>query len=324
METLTRLFNKYFVVVYMILAIILMISIPRGESATCTSVSRTNASANSVLTSTRYNADLNTIYGAANALDGGCITDATLEATALNATDFTTLLNGITQGCKVTRTDANTLSVDRCIASVNGYFIKTTSATTVTWGCSGCSAESSATNTVYYLYIATGSTGSTLTLKILTGAPNADGYDSNGNRVLARFINNVANDIPAVSVENYNRFGTMDNIARVAGTSVVAPMWFFVNVNCDASSLLSGTAFLSGTPSIGNVAAGICTLTVPADNFANISRVVIIPGIENTAGDEVISIIYTSVTSIGIKCVTTGGGACTAFNTRIAFIEGLN
>lgn len=291
-------------------------------AGTCSSISRTNASANSVLTSTRYNADLNTAYTAINALDGGCVTDGTLEDGALNTTDFAVLLNGITQGCKVSFSDTNTLSVDRCIASVNGNFIKTTSANTVTWNCSGCTAE--AASTTYYLYIKTGSSGTTLNLLISTTAPNGDGYDNSGNKVLASFYNNAAQDIQTTSIRNYYSYGVNNDHFRTTGTAVVSPRIFFVDVNCDASSLLAGETF-EGTPTIGNISSGTCTLTVPADNFTStIGKVVCFGTPTTTATDEFISFGYASLTSITIQCTSSSGGACTQFNVRMGCFTGLN
>lgn len=174
-----------------------------ANAGTCSSISRTNAAANSILTSTTYNADLNTVYAAANALDGGCITSGTLEADSLNTTDFAVPLNAIREGCKVTRSAAATLSIDKCFLAVNGEWVRTTSATTATWGCTDCSSESN--STTYYLYAKDGSTGSTLTPLISTTAPNNDGYDASNNRVLAKFYNASSGDIYS-SVNNWGGF----------------------------------------------------------------------------------------------------------------------
>lgn len=167
--------------------------------STCSSISRSNAAANSILTSTQYNNDLNTVYNASNAFDGGCVTVGTLEYDALNTTQFAAVLNGVKEGCKVTVSDTNTLSVDKCMIAVNGLFVRTTVATTVTWGCTSCSAE--AASTQYYLYVKTGSTGSTLNLLISTVAPTGDGYDASSNRVIGRFFNNSSSNI--VYAEQY-------------------------------------------------------------------------------------------------------------------------
>lgn len=165
-------------------------------AGTCTSISRTNLSANAILTSTEYNNSLNTVYSAANALDAGCLTDGTLEDGALNTTDFGAVLNGVREGCKVTNTDTNTLSVDRCMLAVNGVFVKTVVATTVTWACSGCASE--AASTQYYLYAKSGSIATTLTLLISTTAPNGDGYDASSNRILGKFFNDSSSNINGV------------------------------------------------------------------------------------------------------------------------------
>jgi len=82
----------------------------------CTSpISRTNNSANAVLTSTKYNNDVNTVYTKVNELAGDCITDATISTAKLinasvtkvklatGATDFT--LNAKTSAYSVVNSD---------------------------------------------------------------------------------------------------------------------------------------------------------------------------------------------------------------------------
>lgn len=179
----------------LILIAIVLIS-QNALSGTCTSISRTNNAANTVLTSTKYNLDHNTAYNAINAADGGCISDGTLEDGALNATDFAVPLNAIANGCVVTKSDSNTISVDKCMLSVNGSWVKTTTANTVTWGCTGCTAE--ATATTYYVYAKTGSVGTTLNLALTTTAPNGDGYNTAGDKVLARIYNDYDGNIDPV------------------------------------------------------------------------------------------------------------------------------
>jgi len=166
-------------------------------AGTCTSISRTNNSANAVLTSTKYNLDLNTVYTAVNALDGGCVTDGTLEKAAVNTTDFSVPLNGIKEGCKVTYNNASSIDVDKCRIAVNGNWITTTGLTNVAFGCSGCSAET--TNTAYYVYA---KTGSTLDLLISTTAPDSNGY-SGTSKVLGRFYNDPAGDIATDNIEQF-------------------------------------------------------------------------------------------------------------------------
>ena len=191
----------------LLIGMILVLSMMQlSQAGTCTSISRTNAAALSVLTSTKYNTDLNTAYTAVNNFDGGCVTDGTLESTALNATDFAVLLKGVQAGCKVSYTNASTLSISKCLASVNGALLNKTTATSVAMACTGCSSETS--STTYYVYIQTGSSGSTLTPLILTTAPNEDGYDNSGNKVLARFYNNASSNIDQYSIDQWitNRF----------------------------------------------------------------------------------------------------------------------
>lgn len=182
---------------------------------TCTTISRTNNAAGTELTSAKYNLDHNTAYAAINSADGGCLAVGTVEADALNTTDFAVLLNGMSEGCKVTASDSNTISIGSCRASVNGAFVRTTTATTATWGCTGCSSEVGSTS--YYVYIKTGSSGSTLTPLISTTAPNSDGYDGSGNKVLAKFRNDGNSDIETTNIGQWvkNKISGFDSSVRV-------------------------------------------------------------------------------------------------------------
>lgn len=185
-------------------------------ASTCTTTSRTNYSTNQVLTSSALNSDFNQLVAKANSFDGGCITAGTIEYDNLNSTQFTPLLKGIKEGCKVSYSSASTISVGKCLTSVNGNFVYTTSANTATFGCTSCSAEVASTQ--YYVYIQTGSSGTTLTPLILTTAPNEDGYDNSGNKVLARFVNNAASDIDQYSIQQWHVNDFIDP-PRMAGAS---------------------------------------------------------------------------------------------------------
>jgi hypothetical protein len=191
--------------------LLFILSTAAALAGTCTTIERTNYSANQVLTSTSLNTQFNNIYAPFNdpngALDGGCVEDGTLELSALNTSEFAPLLNYIREGCKVTRSDANTLAVDKCYMSVNGNFVQKSTSTTVTWGCTDCASETASTD--YYLYAKTGSIGSTLNLLISTTAPNGDGYDNSSNRILGKFRNNGSSNIhPSVQNWQTNGFDT--------------------------------------------------------------------------------------------------------------------
>jgi hypothetical protein len=54
-----------------------------ANAACSTPITRTNSSPNTVLTSTKYNTDLNTVYTKVNDLDGDCITDASIATAKL-------------------------------------------------------------------------------------------------------------------------------------------------------------------------------------------------------------------------------------------------
>lgn len=228
METLThRGFMKLFLIF-----LFLVVATREAFSATCTNTTRTNYSTGQVLTSSALNADLNQLVTKLNAFDGGCTTSGTLEFDALNTSNFGAMLNGITEGCKVSRSDSNTLSVGKCIASVNGNLIKTSSANTVTWGCSGCAGEAS--SSTFYVYAKTGSTGTTLDLLISSTAPGEDGYDVSSNKVLGSFYNDSSNNIATGGIHQWVK-NSMEGIkvafiedakaANTAGGTFTAGAW---------------------------------------------------------------------------------------------------
>lgn len=225
--------------------LLILILIGSAYSATCTQTTRTNYTSGQILTAASLNADLNQLVTKVNGLDGGCVTDGTIEASALNSADFATLLNAPSIGCGVSYIDTNNLSISLCRAAVNGAFVNTSTVTNATWGCSGCSSEVS--STTYYLYIKNGSSGSTLTPFISTSAPNGNGYDTSSNRVVARFYNNSASNIDPYSI--YNWTGSQFTSA------------FAVATPNESSKLLSATITASGLvqKDYGDLINGNCT-----------------------------------------------------------------
>jgi hypothetical protein len=270
----------------LIILLILIIASTKAFAGTCTSISRTNFSPNSVLTSTELNAQFNSVYGAANALDAGCLTDGTLELAALGTSEFSVQLNGITQGCKVTKSDAATLAVDKCIATINGNNLKTTASNTVTWGCTGCASESSATT--YYLYIKDGSTGTTMDLLISTAAPNNDGYDSSSNKVLAKFYNDASSDIHPVIQQwlgaffdnNFNKYS-----ARIA--------------NNGTASIVSQGGDHDIIASVNRSAAGTVDITYNTNEFS------VIPSAAPTSEANTFNSFSATQTASGTSVITT-------------------
>lgn len=268
--------------------------------ATCTSISRSNYAANSVLTSTALNADMNTVYNNSNAYDGGCITDNTIEFQALNETDNAALVNAVTQGCKVTRSDANTLSVDKCFMTVNGTQVRTTTATTVTWGCGSCSAE--VVSTTYYLYAKTGSSGSTLNLLISTVAPNNDGYDSSNNKVLAKFYNNLILEIHPVVQQWLGAF--FDNNFNVYSARIA---------NNGTATITTQGGETNPVTSVSRTAAGTVTVTFTPYFFSVIPNVSITSEVNTDVG----MILNMATTSVEAKITDNTLGADTDSNFSI-------
>lgn len=228
-----------------ILSILFFFASLNAFGATCTTTTRTNYSSGQTLTSTALNADFNQLVTKANAFDGGCVTDGTLEASALNSTDFAAVTNGIHQGCALAYSDANTISVGKCILGVNGNFVKTTAASTVAWGCSGCDAE--ATSTQYYVYAKTGSEDTTLNLKISTTTPGVDGYDADSNKILGRFYNNSSSAIDQYSIESWSGNGYLNTNARASVTGATRAVDVF--------------SFSYGADSLNPCTTGTCAIT---------------------------------------------------------------
>jgi hypothetical protein len=294
---------KYFI---LLLSLFITFSIAsEAYSATCSSTSRTNYSTGQTLTSSALNADFNQLVSKVNSLDGGCVTDGTLEASALSAADFATVTNGIHQGCALAYVDGNTVQVGKCILSVNGAFVKTTATTNVTWGCSGCSSEVAVT--VYYVYAKTGSTGTTLNLLISTTAPGVDGYDASSNKVLGRFVNNAASAIDKASLDNWSSNGfigsdafkfsivyggtTAQNTCTTGDCYIYNPEYPVAGVSYGGSTGVYNIGLLKDFTSIscvGSVASGIAA--------ANVGQ---------------FSCDYPGTTTSTLQCVTTVGGAFT-------------
>lgn len=211
MKKLDKVFYPIMALYMLILLVGLVIS-SAVDAATCTTITRPNFTTNQVLTSSDLNSQLNNIYAPFNssspgALDAGCIVPGSLESDSLNATDFAVPLNYIREGCLMTKSNASTLSIDKCALSVNGNFVRTTTATTISFSCSGCSAEVASQD--FYVFAKSDSDGSTLNLLILDGAPNNDGYDSSSNRIIGKFHNDGSSNI-ATDVDNWfiNQFGS--------------------------------------------------------------------------------------------------------------------
>lgn len=157
----------------------------------CPSVSRTDNSANTVLTSTKYNADLNTVYSAVNGLssfDGNCVVDETITLDKLDsAGTFAALFKAAKSGCKVYNNATGNVDfyVDSCMLGVGSNLVNKSTATYVTFpGCAGC--DSAATGE-FYAYAKSDSTGSTLNVLVLDDTPQSNGYSSEGHRVLGKF-----------------------------------------------------------------------------------------------------------------------------------------
>lgn len=184
--------------------------------AACTSATRSNFSANQVLTSSRLNSEFNSIVSTLNAYDGGCISAGSVEAAALNSTEFAPIVKVPVSGCEVTYVDSNTVGVSKCKIAVDGNLFETASQSNVTWGCSNCSSEATGS---YYVYI---KDSSTFTPFFSTTAPGKDGYNGT-DKAIGFFYNTSGLDIATNSIAQFVQSGflpVMKNVPR-AGQNIV-------------------------------------------------------------------------------------------------------
>jgi len=238
--------------------LILLLLFPNIIYAACSSISRTNATAIRVVTSTKYNSDLNTAYNFVNDLDGGCIDAGTLEAAALSSTEFAPLVKGTLNGCAVSYSNSNTLSVDACQIAVNGNLLTTSGANTVTWGCSGCSSEATGS---FYVYV---SNSSTFALKILSTAPDGQGYSGN-DRAIGAFYNNSSLNIDQNSVYTWDGSKFLPPLAN----TLVSPGTFTMavaEVGAAGAVASENQDFLNG--SCTSAATQVCTFNTGFWNAA--------------------------------------------------------
>jgi hypothetical protein len=177
-----------------------------SATAACPTISRTNNAANSILTSTKYNADLNTVYSAVNSLDGECITTDTLPISAMESSTAGAVAKTESQGCKLIYENANTVSVlGPCTIMVDGIASSTSSASVAATG-------SLLGSTVYYVYA---SKTASLTLSMSTSGPNALGYNLT-DRVIGRFKTGTSGILPN-SVGNWDGYDYNKNTKICSG-----------------------------------------------------------------------------------------------------------
>lgn len=277
--------------------------------AVCTPISRVAATANQVLTSTKLNSDFNTVYNFVNDYDGGCIDAGSLESTAMDTTTFAPVSKGAMNGCQMSYSNSNTLSVDKCQIAVNGNLLTTASATTVTWGCSGCSSEATGS---FYVYAAN---QSTFALKILSTAPDALGYSGN-DRAIGAFYNDSALDINSTTVYTWNgdKFSPPLSSELITPGSLIAVS---ATIDTDGTILRESADFIQG--SCTDVNPRVCTFQstfwggVP--NCYYVSRTIAEVSLCQSAAGP-------STSSVSIQCFDAAGTANTATYAQDIFCIG--
>lgn len=193
-----------------------------AQAGTCSSISRSSFGANTTLTSAELNSQFSTVYSHTNDLDAGCLTDGTLEASALDSTEFQPILNNVVGGCLVSRSSVSAISISPCSMTVNGNMVNKNSATVVSMGCGDCSAETASTN--YYVYVKGDSTGSTINAFLSTTAPDTLGLNGTA-KVLAIIRNDASSNIYEYGIDQWhvNKFVPSDyGLVNAGATTVTA------------------------------------------------------------------------------------------------------
>ena len=268
---------------------------------TCSSISRTNANPNTILTSTKYNADLNTAYGFLNAFDGGCVNDNTVEKAALNTTDFAVPLSSIGEGCNLTKTGNASVTVDKCKISVNNRWISTTVSNPISYPCAGCSTVTG--NTAYYVYAKTTSTGSTLDLLISSTANDNVGFDGSGNKVIGKFTTTASGVISTGTVMSWTKNGFLnkDDILINPGAGYTETFAAYMS----SSPGLIGSACTSSPCGVAQVGNSISSITRTSTGIYQL----------NTVKTYTLLICTWTPGGSGLPTASFGNAACTNCNS---------
>jgi hypothetical protein len=246
--------------------ILLVISIITVDAwAACNTATRSNFTTGQVLTSSRLNSEFNNVLTAINAYDGGCINSGSVEAAALDSTEFAPLLKGVVQGCEASYVDSNTVGISKCKIAVDGNLFETSSQNNVTWGCSGCASEGVG---AFYVYV---KDASTFTLSISSTAPGKDGYNGT-DKAVGAFYNNTSSNIATASVMSFLQSDIAPpskNIPRVGESASI----FYALISATGGLSFESEDMIAGdctnaTPSVctwqtgaWNIASPVCTIT---------------------------------------------------------------
>lgn len=220
--------------------ILLLLLLVFETLAVCPSISRTNSDANSVLTSAKYNADLNTVYSFVNAYDLGCVTAGAGPVFLSEKL-----------GCNLTQSSASTFYVSPCKIAVSGIISEASASTSWAWGETGDSA--SAASTWFYIYA---DNSTTFNLIVSSSTPDTLGY-SGSERVIGRFKTDTsASGINQNSLSEYNGHDYTGNVVTCSG--------YYTS----ATGLDSNKGFGGGCFSDTNVvSAGIYSATFDSNIF---------------------------------------------------------
>jgi hypothetical protein len=245
-----------------------------SEAGTCSSISRSSFGSNTILTSAELNSQFSTVYSATNDLDAGCLTDGTLEASALNTSDFQPILNNVVGGCLVSRSSVSAVSISPCSMSVNGNMVYKTGATVVSMGCGDCSAETA--STTYYVYVKGDSTGTTLNAFLSTSAPDTLG-NSGTARVIARIRNDSSSNIIEYGIDQWKvnsfeptKLGWINGGTLTIGAVTTAPDKATTQVSDNISWTRNGAvaniniSFVTSNSAGGTIGSGQYLFSLPS------------------------------------------------------------
>lgn len=254
-------------------------------AGTCSSISRTDYGTRDILTSTSLNTQLNAAYSSINTADGGCIVDGTLEKGSLNTTDFDVVLNSNRTGCQLEYVSGATLSVGYCYIAVNGNYVSTTSTTNLDFTNLDTGSETASTD--YYVYVKDGSTGSTLTPEISLTAPNGNGYNVDGDRVIGSFRNNNDSNIATYSI--YQWIDGNHNARQVTESAFISTVYNSVTYQYggminEKSCTVSGSDFSCTFEQNYWLDTPICQISADNGGIGQLTSTIRVQGSEAPAG----------------------------------------
>jgi len=244
--------------------------------AACSTISRNNNSANSILTSSKYNTDVNTVYTEVNKIYNGSCTLPTdslpvITKSELSATDFQALFYSVKDGCEVTYDSPSQVNVAPCRLAVNGDWVNKTASSTIGFGDGGNNQVSGEiVSQVYYVYAKDGSSGTGLHFVVDVTAPSVS---------FGELATNATGSFHKALGSFYN-----DNNSNIASNSVQS--WVNHKFNPERSAGFFGSVKWESTTNCRWVGTSTSYTDYPADSDCDDTKRTV-KGIYNTSGYQV-------------------------------------